>query len=237
MPRGRRQPSVLTVSRAYSGSTSRASAANTAVDFLKMSVIASEAVSPTPNQRMPSPTVVVDVASSSRPSRRDARPPPDARATGRVMARWFPSRTASAARGISRNAYISFFMTASQAKDGAISCIVPMASHVDHTEHDVQVIVTEQGLADLRGLSPKQRARQIIERCAHPDFRPGLREYFRRALQLSPGKQTPHLLEEAFSWHVRDLAHGAHVTGQAPGLGEFKDRERSTRHEHRQPPV
>ena len=106
-------------------------------------------------------------------------------------------------------------MTASQAKDGAISCIVPMASHVDHTEHDVHVIVTEQGLADLRGLSPKQRARQIIERCAHPDFRPGLREYFRRALQLSPGKQTPHLLEEAFSWHVRYLPHGAHVTGQA----------------------
>jgi len=99
-------------------------------------------------------------------------------------------------------------MTASQAKDGAISCIVPMASHVDHTEHDVQVIVTEQGLADLRGLSPKQRARQIIERCAHPDFRPGLREYFRRALQLSPGKQTPHLLEEAFSWHVRYLRTG-----------------------------
>ena len=122
-----------------------------------------------------------------------------------------------------RNAYISFFMTASQAKDGAISCIVPMASHVDHTEHDVQVIVTEQGLADLRGLSPKQRARQIIERCAHPDFRPGLREYFRRALQLSPGKQTPHLLEEAFSWHVRVSAHGAHVTGQAPGLGEIKN--------------
>ena len=28
-----------------------------------------------------------------------------------------------------------------------------MASHVDHTEHDVSVIVTEQGLADLRGLT------------------------------------------------------------------------------------
>ena len=110
--------------------------------------------------------------------------------------------------GFRRNAYISFFMTASQAKDGAISCIVPMASHVDHTEHDVHVIVTEQGLANLRGLSPKQRARQIIEKCAHPDFRPGLREYFRRALQLSPGKQTPHLLEEAFSWHVRYLRTG-----------------------------
>jgi hypothetical protein len=66
-----------------------------------------------------------------------------------------------------RNAYLSIFMTPSVAKGGA-SCIVPMVSHVDHTEHDVQVIVTEQGLADLRGLSPRQRARLIIERCAHP---------------------------------------------------------------------
>ena len=101
-----------------------------------------------------------------------------------------------------RNAYLSIFMTASTAKNGRVSCIVPMASHVDHTEHDVQVIVTEQGLADLRGLSPKQRAAVVIENCAHPDFRPGLREYFKRALAHSPGKHTPHLLEEAFAWHL-----------------------------------
>ena len=62
------------------------------------------------------------------------------------------------------------------AKDGAISAIVPMVSHVDHTEHDVDVIVTEQGLADLRGLSPKLRAQRIIDRCAHPDFRPVLQD-------------------------------------------------------------
>ncbi len=77
-----------------------------------------------------------------------------------------------------RNAYLSFFMTPSVAKDGAISCIVPMVSHTDHTEHDVEIIVTEQGLADLRGLSPTQRARLVIEKCAHPDFRPALRDYF-----------------------------------------------------------
>ncbi len=41
-----------------------------------------------------------------------------------------------------------------------------MASHVDHTEHDVSAVVTEQGLADLRGLSPKQRAQLIIEKGA-----------------------------------------------------------------------
>jgi succinyl-CoA:acetate CoA-transferase len=102
-----------------------------------------------------------------------------------------------------RNAYLSIFMTPSTAKNGMISCIVPMAAHVDHTEHDVQIIVTEQGLADLRGLSPKQRAHVIIENCAHPDFKPALRDYFQRALERSPGKHTPHLLDEAFAWHVK----------------------------------
>jgi succinyl-CoA:acetate CoA-transferase len=100
-----------------------------------------------------------------------------------------------------RNAYLSFFMTPSTAKGGAISCLVPMVSHTDHTEHDVEIIVTEQGLADLRGLSPTQRARLVIEKCAHPDFRPALRDYFERALRDAPGKHTPHLLSEALSWH------------------------------------
>ncbi len=104
-----------------------------------------------------------------------------------------------------RNAYISIFMTPSQAKDGKISCIVPMVSHVDHTEHDVQVLVTEQGLADLRGLSPTQRAKVIIENCAHPSFKPALQDYHKRALDLSFGKHTPHLLDEALSWHQRYL--------------------------------
>src|SRR3712207_6041041 len=64
-----------------------------------------------------------------------------------------------------RNAYISIFTTPSTAKGGAISTIVPMVSHVDHTEHDVAVLVTEQGLADLRGLAPRRRAELVIERC------------------------------------------------------------------------
>jgi len=107
-----------------------------------------------------------------------------------------------------RNAYLSIFMTPSTAKGGALSCIVPMVSHVDHTEHDVQVLVTEQGLADLRGLSPRQRAQVVIENCAHPDYRPALRDYQRRALAGSAGKHTPHLLDEALGWHVRALASG-----------------------------
>ena len=107
-----------------------------------------------------------------------------------------------------RNAYLSFFMTPSVAKGGAISCIVPMVSHVDHTEHDVEIIVTEQGLADLRGLSPTQRAQRVIENCAHPDFKPALRDYYDRALRSAAGKHTPHLLQEALSWHDRYVKTG-----------------------------
>ena len=99
-----------------------------------------------------------------------------------------------------RNAYLSIFMTPSTAKGGKISCIVPMVSHVDHTEHDVQVIVTEQGLADLRGLAPRERARAVIDHCAHPMYRDALNDYFDRACEK--GGQTPHLLREALSWHI-----------------------------------
>ena len=108
-----------------------------------------------------------------------------------------------------RNAYLSIFMTPSLAKDGAISCIVPMASHVDHTEHDVQILVTEQGLADLRGHSPTQRAEIIIDKCAHPDFRPALRDYLARAHKSALGQHTPHLLGEALSWHQKYVETGS----------------------------
>ena len=108
-----------------------------------------------------------------------------------------------------RNAFISMFLTPSTAKRGSISCIVPMASHVDHTEHDVHVIVTEQGLADLRGLPPRRRAQKIIDHCAHPDFRPALQDYFDRACAGGGGKHTPHLLDESLSWHARFLREGS----------------------------
>ncbi|MEG8055465.1 acetyl-CoA hydrolase/transferase family protein [Sphingomonas sp. 22L2VL55-3] len=107
-----------------------------------------------------------------------------------------------------RNAYVSIFMTPSTAKNGDISAIVPQASHVDHISQDVQVLVTEQGLADLRGLSPKQRAQVIIENCAHPDYRPALADYYRRAREGSYGQQTPTLPGEALSWHQRFLDTG-----------------------------
>jgi succinyl-CoA:acetate CoA-transferase len=100
-----------------------------------------------------------------------------------------------------RNAYLSIFATKSVAKDSRISSIVPMVTHVDHTEHDVDIIVTEVGLADLRGLAPRERAEVIIGNCVAEPYRGMLHEYVSEAARA--GGQTPHVLEKAFSWHVR----------------------------------
>ena len=102
-----------------------------------------------------------------------------------------------------RNAYISIFCTNSVAKDGAISSVVPMCSHIDHTEHDVMVFCTEQGVADCRGLAPEERARLIIKNCAHPDYKPMLEDYLERAIVATKHAHTPILLDEALSWHKR----------------------------------
>jgi succinyl-CoA:acetate CoA-transferase len=100
-----------------------------------------------------------------------------------------------------RNAHLAIFVTKSMAKGGTISSVVPMVSHVDHTEHDVDILVTEIGLADLRGLAPRERARIVIDNCVHPTYRDMLNDYFRRACAF--GGHTPHIMREAFSWHVR----------------------------------
>jgi succinyl-CoA:acetate CoA-transferase len=105
-----------------------------------------------------------------------------------------------------RNARLAIFVTKSIAKDGKISSIVPFVSHVDHTEHDVDVIVTEQGYADLRGLAPRERVELIIANCAHPMYRDQLRAYYQEA--LTRGGQTPHVLEKAFSWHTNYAKNG-----------------------------
>lgn len=112
----------------------------------------------------------------------------------------------------SRNGSLSIFVTPSMIKGGAISCIVPMVTHVDSTEHDVMVIVTEQGVADLRGLSPAERAEAIIEHCAHPDYRPALRQYFQEARESGAGNR-PHLLSQAYSWHLRLMDTGSMFPG------------------------
>ena len=105
-----------------------------------------------------------------------------------------------------RNARLAIFVTKSIAKGGDISSIVPFVSHVDHTEHDVDIIVTEQGYADLRGLAPRERVGLIIDNCAHPMYREQLWAYYKEALER--GGQTPHVLEKAFSWHTNFAKHG-----------------------------
>jgi succinate CoA transferase len=95
-----------------------------------------------------------------------------------------------------RNAYLSIFTTPSVAKGTKISAIVPMVSHLDHSEHSVSVLITEQGVADLRGKSPIQRARTIIENCVHPEYKQLLWDY------IKTGKgHTPHNLKTCFAFH------------------------------------
>lgn len=96
-----------------------------------------------------------------------------------------------------RNAYISIFTCPSVAKGGAISTIVPMVAHVDHSEHSVQIIVTEQGIADLRGKDPVERAIEIVDNCVHPEYRAQLHAYFDN---VKDG-HTPHTLRTAFAMH------------------------------------
>lgn len=96
-----------------------------------------------------------------------------------------------------RNAFLSIFTCPSTAKAGKISTIVPLVSHLDHSEHSVQVIITDQGVADLRGKSPCARAETIIENCAHPDYRPLLRDY----VKLAGHSHSPQTLCAAFGMH------------------------------------
>jgi succinyl-CoA:acetate CoA-transferase len=107
-----------------------------------------------------------------------------------------------------RNGYISIFSTESTAKKGEVSRIVPFASHVDHTEHDVMIYITEQGIADIRGLAPHDRARCIINNCAHPDFRPMLMEYLEWSEKTRMG-HIPHDLAKAFDMHCNVYETGS----------------------------
>jgi len=103
-----------------------------------------------------------------------------------------------------RNAYLSIFTCPSVAKGGKISAIVPMASHIDQNEHSVKVLITEQGVADLRGKSPVQRAKAIIENCVHPDYKQMLWDYVKR----NKDSHTPHTLSIAHNMHLEFLKSG-----------------------------
>ncbi len=103
-----------------------------------------------------------------------------------------------------RNAFISIFVCPSLQKGGKISTIVPLVSHADHSEHSVQVIITDQGIADLRGKSPHERAKLIADQCAHPEFRDALHHY----VELSRSGQTPQSLSKAFAFHQHFMNTG-----------------------------
>lgn len=103
-----------------------------------------------------------------------------------------------------RNAYLSIFSCPSIQKGGKISTIVPLVSHVDHSEHSVKILATEQGIADLRGKDPRQRAEAIIENCVHPMYKELMWDY----LKLSKGGHTPHTLQSAFALHDAFIEKG-----------------------------
>ncbi len=96
-----------------------------------------------------------------------------------------------------RNSYLSIFLTPSTAKNGAISCIVPKVTHEDHNEHSVKIVVSEYGVADLRGKGPRRRAEELIEKCAHPDYRPLLHEYLNRGVK----GHIPQDIYSCFAFH------------------------------------
>jgi acetyl-CoA hydrolase len=120
-----------------------------------------------------------------------------------------------------RNGYLSIMHTPSARKTKkdpfGISGIVPMCSHVDHTEHDLDVIVTEQGLADIRGLEPVARARLVIDKCAHPSYKDQLTAYLELAIKATQPKgagHEPHILSKVFKMHTSLLENGTmHIPG------------------------
>ena len=103
-----------------------------------------------------------------------------------------------------RASYLSIFTTPSTAKEGKISAFIPMVTHVDNSEHSVNIIVSEYGVADMRGKSPVQRARLIIDHCVHPDYRPLLNEY----VNMGVAGHTPHNLQCCFAFHNEFAASG-----------------------------
>ena len=115
----------------------------------------------------------------------------------------------------SRNAYLSIMHSPStrptKTDPNGITCVVPKVTHVDHTEHDLDIVVTEQGLADLRGLCPRERAQVIIGKCVHPEYKPLMQDYFDRALSecLARGMgHQPHLLFSAYQMQKNLIENG-----------------------------
>ncbi|UCV04002.1 acetyl-CoA hydrolase/transferase family protein [Dechloromonas denitrificans] len=76
----------------------------------------------------------------------------------------------------------AFIVLPSTAKNDTISRIVPTLSpgtHVTTSKNDINYVVTEYGVAQLRGKTAQQRCAALIG-IAHPDFRSELRESAKR---------------------------------------------------------
>ncbi len=101
-----------------------------------------------------------------------------------------------------QNSALSVVLLPSLSKGGAISTIVPMVSHQDINEHDVDIVITEHGVADVRGLDDVERARRIIGVCASSEYKEALSSYLERAIHTSGGHH-PQLPLEAFLWYQR----------------------------------
>jgi acyl-CoA hydrolase len=101
-----------------------------------------------------------------------------------------------------QNSGLSVIVMPSSSKGGAISNIVPMVSHQDICEHDVDIVVTENGLADLRGLDDGERADAIIKNCASEIYQKQLNGYLIEARE-SCGGHHPQLPQKAFEWYTR----------------------------------
>jgi acyl-CoA hydrolase len=79
-----------------------------------------------------------------------------------------------------------------------------MCSHIDHSEHSVQVLVTEHGVADLRGKAPRERAELVINHCVDPSYRDLIRAYY----NLTANGHTPQSFRSAFAFHEAFLESG-----------------------------
>ncbi len=101
-----------------------------------------------------------------------------------------------------QNSSLSIVLLQSEGKKGDISTIVPMVSHCDITEHDVDILITENGVADLRGLDDVERAEAIIFNCASEIYKPMLQEYLDEACEKCGGHH-PQLPLKAFDWYTR----------------------------------
>ncbi|MBM3136624.1 MAG: hypothetical protein FJZ98_00365 [Chloroflexi bacterium] len=100
-----------------------------------------------------------------------------------------------------QNAGLSVLLIPSVSKGGAISNIVPMVSHQDICEHDIDIVITENGYVDLRGMDDLNRAEAIISTCASDKYKQKLFDYFHISKQL--GGHHPQNPLMAFEWHSR----------------------------------